>query len=200
MRDLIIEPGSLRLEGNTLTVGVRMPWYRALPLSSVCDLVLEIDGFAIDKASTKWLINGVNYRGAGQAVNDVMAGRVDYYFSPVAPVLAQIKEGQLRALAVGSAKRSGALTDIPTTAEAGVPGYEATSWFGLSAPAGTPSAVVTRLNSAIVKVLAQADVKKKIYDQGADVFSEKPEQFASFIQAESLKWGKVVRDSGASLD
>jgi hypothetical protein len=62
MRDLIIEPGSLRLEGNTLTVGVRMPWYRALPLSSVCDLVLEVDGFAIDKASTKWLINGVNYR------------------------------------------------------------------------------------------------------------------------------------------
>ena len=121
-------------------------------------------------------------------------------FATPQAVIGMLKGGKLRALAVTTAKRSHELPNVPTIAEAGVPGYEATSWFGLFAPAGTPAAVVTRLNTAIVKVLAQADVKKKIYDQGADVFSEKPEQFASFIQAESLKWGKVVRDSGASLD
>ena len=87
-----------------------------------------------------------------------------------------------------------------TIAEAGVPGYEATSWFGMFAPAGTPAPVLATLNAAIVKVLAQPDVKKKINEQGAEVYSETPEQFAAFIQAESVKWGKVVKESGASLD
>ena len=87
-----------------------------------------------------------------------------------------------------------------TVAEAGVPGYEATSWFGMFAPAGTPAPVLAKLNAAIVKVLAQPDVKKKINEQGAEVYSETPEQFAAFIQAESVKWGKVVKESGASLD
>ena len=87
-----------------------------------------------------------------------------------------------------------------TIAEAGVPGYEATSWFGMFAPAGTPVPVLAKLNAAIVKVLAQPDVKKKINEQGAEVYSETPEQFAAFIQAESVKWGKVVKESGASLD
>jgi len=87
-----------------------------------------------------------------------------------------------------------------TIAEAGVPGYEATSWFGMFAPAGTPAPVLAKLNAAIVKVLAHPDVKKKINEQGAEVYSETPEQFAAFIQAESVKWGKVVKESGASLD
>ena len=87
-----------------------------------------------------------------------------------------------------------------TIADAGVPGYEATSWFGMFAPAGTPAPVLAKLNAAIVKVLAQPDVKKKINEQGAEVYSETPEQFAAFIQAESVKWGKVVKESGASLD
>ena len=87
-----------------------------------------------------------------------------------------------------------------TIAEAGVPGYEATSWFGMFAPAGTPAPVLAKLNAAIVKVLGQPDVKKKINEQGAEDYSETPEQFAAFIQAESVKWGKVVKESGASLD
>ena len=86
-----------------------------------------------------------------------------------------------------------------TIAEAGVSGYEATSWFGMFAPAGTPAPVLAKLNAAIVKVLAQPDVKK-INEQDAEVYSETPEQFAAFIQAESVKWGKVVKESGASLD
>ena len=87
-----------------------------------------------------------------------------------------------------------------TIAEAGVPGCEATSWFGMFAPAGTPAPVLAKLNAAIVKLLAQPDVKKKINEQGAEIYSETPEQFAAFIQAESVKWGKVVKESGASLD
>jgi tripartite-type tricarboxylate transporter receptor subunit TctC len=108
--------------------------------------------------------------------------------------------GKLRAIAVTTAKRSEQLPQVPTVAESGVQGFEATSWFGLFAPAATPAPVVAKLNAAIIKVLGQPDVKKKIIEQGGDPHPEKPEQFAAFIQAESLKWGKVVRDSGASLD
>ena len=87
-----------------------------------------------------------------------------------------------------------------TIAEAGVPGYEAMSWFGLFAPAATPKPVLDRLNAALVKVLNQPDVKKKIAEQGGDVVAETPEQFAAFIKAETAKWGKVVKDSGATVD
>ena len=89
---------------------------------------------------------------------------------------------------------------MPTIAESGVPGYEATSWFGLLAPAGTPADVVGKLNGAIVKALADPEVKKKLAEQGAEPYSERPEQFAAFIQSETAKWGKVVKQSGASLD
>ena len=99
-----------------------------------------------------------------------------------------------------TAKRSPELPDIPTIAEAGVPGYEAMSWFGLFAPAATPKPVLDRLNAALVKVLNQPDVKKKIAEQGGDVVAETPEQFAAFIKAETAKWGKVVKDSGATVD
>ena len=99
-----------------------------------------------------------------------------------------------------TAKRSPELPDVPTIAEAGVPGYEATSWFGMFAPAATPAPVVARLNAALVKVLADAEVKKKLAEQGAEPHGEKPEQFAEFIRKEAAKWSKVVKDSGASAD
>lgn len=99
-----------------------------------------------------------------------------------------------------TAKRSPELPDVPTIAEAGVPGYEATSWFGMFAPAGTPKPVLDKLHAALIKVLNQADVKKKIAEQGGDVVAETPAQFAAFIQAESVKWGKVVKESGATAD
>ena len=89
---------------------------------------------------------------------------------------------------------------MPTIAEAGVPGYEATSWFGMFAPAGTPPDVVAKLNTALTKVLADAEVKKKIAGQGGEPYAEKPAQFADFIQKESVKWSKVVKDSGATAD
>jgi len=110
------------------------------------------------------------------------------------------RAGKLRPLAVTTLTRSPELPNVPTISEAGLPGYDATSWIGLFVPAGTPVALINRLQAAIVKVLAVPDVKKKVIEQGADVYTERPEQFAAFIQAESVKWSKVVRDSGATAD
>ena len=142
----------------------------------------------------------VPYRGSAPAVSDLLGGQISVMFDNMPSAIPHVKGGKLRALAVTTAKRSPALPDVPTIAEAGVPGYEATSWFGLLAPAGTPAPIVAKLNASILKALADPEVKKKLAEQGAEPFGEKPEQFAAFIQAETAKWGKVVKDSGASLD
>jgi tripartite-type tricarboxylate transporter receptor subunit TctC len=142
----------------------------------------------------------VPYKGSGPAVTDLVGGTIDIMFDNMPSSIQQVRAGKLRALAVTTARRSPELPDVPTIAEAGVPGYEATSWFGLFAPAKTPAPVVTRLNLALAKVLGQADVKKKIADQGAEPYAESPAQFAAFIQKETAKWGQVVKASGASID
>ena len=140
------------------------------------------------------------YKGSAPAVTDLLGNQIGIMFDNMPSAIQHVRSGKLVPLAVTTAKRSPELPNVPTIAEAGVPGYEATSWFGMFAPAGTPAPVLAKLNAAIVKVLAQPDVKKKINEQGAEVYSETPEQFAAFIQAESVKWGKVVKESGASLD
>ncbi|MDM0069822.1 tripartite tricarboxylate transporter substrate binding protein [Variovorax sp. J31P207] len=142
----------------------------------------------------------VPYRGSAPAVSDLLGGQIAIMFDNMPSAIPHVKGGKLRALAVTTAKRSPALPDVPTIAEAGVPGYEATSWFGLLAPAGTPAPVVAKLNASILKALADPEVKKKLAEQGAEPHGEKPEQFAAFIESETLKWGKVVKESGASLD
>lgn len=142
----------------------------------------------------------IPYRGSAPAVNDLLAGQVDIMFDNMPSAIQHVRAGKLRAIAVTTAKRSDQLPQVPTIAESGVPGYEATSWFGLFTNAGTPAPVVAKLNAALVKVLAQPDVKKKIAEQGGLIHAETPQQFAAFIQAESQKWGKVVRDSGATAD
>ncbi|MBY4598623.1 tripartite tricarboxylate transporter substrate binding protein [Ottowia caeni] len=142
----------------------------------------------------------IPYRGSAPAVNDLLAGQVDIMFDNMPSAIQHVRAGKLRAIAVTTAKRSDQLPQVPTIAESGVPGYEATSWFGLFTNAGTPAPVVAKLNAALAKVLAQPDVKKRIAEQGGMIQAETPEQFAAFIQAESQKWGKVVRDSGATAD
>jgi tripartite-type tricarboxylate transporter receptor subunit TctC len=142
----------------------------------------------------------VPYKGSAPAVSDLLGGQIDIMFDNMPSAIQHVRSGKLRPLAVTTAKRSPELPDVPTIAEAGVPGYEATSWFGMFAPAATPAPVVARLNSALVKVLADAEVKKKLAEQGAEPYSEKPEQFAGFIRQETVKWGKVVKESGASAD
>jgi tripartite-type tricarboxylate transporter receptor subunit TctC len=152
------------------------------------------------KSMTKVEMTHVPYKGSAPAVSDLLGGQIAIMFDNMPSALPHVKAGKLRAIAVTSAKRSPELPDIPTVAEAGVPGYEATSWFGMFAPAATPPAIVSQLNAVIVKALNDPDVKKKISEQGAEPHPEKPAEFAAFIQAETAKWGKVVKASGASLD
>ena len=142
----------------------------------------------------------VPYKGSAPAVTDLLGNQIGIMFDNMPSAIQHVRSGKLVPIAVTTAKRSPELPNVPTIAEAGVPGYEATSWFGMFAPAGTPAPVVAQLNKALVKVLNQAEVKKKINEQGAETVSETPEQFAAFIRAESVKWAKVVKESGASLD
>ena len=142
----------------------------------------------------------IPYKGSAPAVNDLLGNQIAIMFDNMPSAIQHVRAGKLHAIAVTTAKRSPELPNVPTSAEAGVPGYEATSWFGLFAPAATPAPIVAKLNKAIVKVLGQADVKQKIADQGGEIVAETPAQFAAFIKAETVKWGKVVKDSGASVD
>ena len=132
----------------------------------------------------------VPYKGSAPAVTDLLGNQIGIMFDNMPSAIQHVRSGKLVPIAVTTAKRSPELPNVPTIAEAGVPGYEATSWFGMFAPAGTPAPVLAKLNTALVKVLNQAEVKKKINEQGAETTSETPEQFAAFIQAESVKWGK----------
>ncbi|AVS75494.1 tripartite tricarboxylate transporter substrate binding protein [Paracidovorax cattleyae] len=142
----------------------------------------------------------VPYKGSAPAVTDLLGNQIAIMFDNMPSAIQHVRSGKLRAIAVTTAKRSPELPDVPTIAEAGVPGYEATSWFGMFAPAGTPAPVVAKLNATIVKVLAQPDISKKLAEQGAEAAGETPAQFADFIQKESVKWGRVVKESGASVD
>lgn len=142
----------------------------------------------------------VPYKGSAPAMTDLLGGQISIMFDNLPSAIQHVRSGKLRPIAITTAKRSPELPDIPTIAEAGVPGYEAMSWFGLFAPAATPKPVLDQLNAALVKVLNQPDVKKKIAEQGGDVVAETPAQFAAFIQSESVKWGKVVKASGATVD
>jgi tripartite-type tricarboxylate transporter receptor subunit TctC len=142
----------------------------------------------------------IPYKGSAPAVNDLLGNQIAIMFDNMPSAIQHVRAGKLRPIAVTTAKRSPELPDVPTIAESGVPGYEATSWFGLFAVAGTPAPIVTQLNKALVKVLNNPDVKAKIVAQGGEVVAETPEQFAGFIKAETAKWGKVVKESGASVD
>ena len=138
----------------------------------------------------------IPFKGSAEAVNEILAGRVDYYFSPIAPVIGQIKDGQLLALAVGSPKRATALPEVPTTAEAGVPGSEFNFWIGMMAPAKTPRDIVNRLNEEVLKALASPEVKARFANLGADAWTLKPEQFDAYIKDEIVSNAKLVKAAG----
>jgi tripartite-type tricarboxylate transporter receptor subunit TctC len=142
----------------------------------------------------------VPYKGAAQALTDVISGTVDLYMSSVPTLLGQIKQGKLRPLAVTSANRVDDLPNVPTINESGYKGFDAVTWFGLLAPAGTPKDVVAKLNAEFNKALQQPDLRKKLGDEGADAAGGTPEQFAALIRDEIPRWGKVVKESGARVD
>lgn len=138
----------------------------------------------------------IPFKGSAEAVTEVIAGRVDYYFSPIAPVIGQIKGGQLQALAVGSPQRASALPDVPTTAEAGVPGSEFNFWIGMMAPAKTPRDIVNRLHDEVLKALASPDVKERFAKVGADAWTLKPEAFDAYIKNEISSNAVLVKAAG----
>ncbi len=142
----------------------------------------------------------VPYKGASQALVDVIGGNVELYMSSVPTMLGQIKQGKVRALAVSAAKRVDDLPNVPTFAEQGFKSVEAGTWFGLLAPAGTPKEVVARINAEFVKALKQPELVKRLGEEGADAMGGTPEQFAALIKDEIPRWGKVVKESGAKVD
>jgi tripartite-type tricarboxylate transporter receptor subunit TctC len=148
------------------------------------------------KLAAKIEAQNIPFKGSAEAVTEVMAGRVDYYFSPIAPVIGQIKNGQLVPLAVGSPKRAAALPDVPTTAEAGVPGSEFNFWIGMMAPGKTPRDIVNRLHDEVVKALNTPEVKERFAALGADAWTLSPEQFDAYIKDEIKSNAVLVKAAG----
>jgi tripartite-type tricarboxylate transporter receptor subunit TctC len=154
------------------------------------------------KTTTKTFMVHVPYRGSGPALTDLIAGQADLMFDNLPSALPFIKSGRLLALAVTSSKPSPALPGVMPLASAGgeLTGFEASSWFGILAPAGTPKEIVNKLQQEISQSLSSPAVKEKLIGQGADPVGNTPEQFAAHIQAETKKWEKVVKASGAKVD
>ncbi len=143
----------------------------------------------------------VPYKGSAPAVTAVLAGEVTLLFGTMADVVEHIRAGKLRALAVTGARRIPVLPDLQTMVEAGIPGYEATAWFGMLAPAGTSREIVVKLNEEVNRVLKMPDVLARISQQGsAEIIGGPPEQYAAFIRVEVAKWGRVVKETGVKVE
>ena len=142
----------------------------------------------------------VPYKGSGPALTDLLAGQVQMQFSGLPPLLPFIRSQKLRALGIAGAKRSASLADVPTIAEAGVPGYEVTSWQGLSAPAKTPATILSLLHGRLVTIMAMPEVQARIVELGAEPVGSTPVEFARFIKSEYEKWGPIIKQTGARAD
>jgi tripartite-type tricarboxylate transporter receptor subunit TctC len=152
------------------------------------------------KSMTKTYMLHIPYKGSAPVVTDLLAGQVDVMFDNVPNVIGHVRAGKMKALAVSTAQRSALAPEVPTVAEAGVPGYELAVWFGVLAPAGTPRDIVGRLNGEIVKLLNSAEVKDRFAKQGVEVRTSTPEQFGEFVRAEVNRWAKVIKEAGIRAD
>jgi tripartite-type tricarboxylate transporter receptor subunit TctC len=185
----------------------------SMPVRSVKELVLlaknrpgQINYASVGNASPQHLgmemlknMTGISmvhvpYKGTVPAVTDILAGNVSLMFNSMPSVLPQATAGKLRGIAVSSARRSAAAPDIPTVAEAGVPGFEYVTWYGLFAPAGTPRDIVTRLNSQVVKILSEPDLAKRFASQGAEPLGNTPEQLSQYRRSEFERWRKLIAE------
>src|SRR6516164_3396441 len=152
------------------------------------------------KSEAKVDIVSVSYKGAAPALQDLIAGQVQLMFATSASVVGFIQDGTLKPLAVTTLKRFSLMPELPTVAESGLPGFDATTWHGLVAPAATPKPIVAALNRAIVQALAQPETLKQLHDLGVEVGSSTPEEFAAYIKSEIPKWAAVVKASGAQVE
>lgn len=193
--------------------------YPGLPVNSVADVIKlakakpgELN-FASSGSGTSIHLSGelfksmaglqmthIPYKGSGPMQIDLISGNVNMSFDNLTAAIAQIKGGKLKALAVTGATRSPMLPDVPTVAESGLPGYEATSWNAVYAPAGTPKEIIDRLHREIEAILKSPDTRKFFAEQGGDAGGGTPEQLGAFMRAETTKWAKVVKESGAKVD
>lgn len=153
---------------------------------------------AQDAAGIK--LRHVPYKGAAQALTDVVSGQIDLYMSAIPTLIGQVRNGKMRAIAVTSAKRSVQLPQTPTLAESGYKDFEAITWFGVLAPAGTPPAIVQQLNKAINQALQQPDAAERLRSEGGEVLGGSVESFQQLLKAEIPRWAQIVKDSGAGLD
>ena len=147
------------------------------------------------KSLTNTDILHIPYKGSGQAMPDLISGRVSMMFENMPGAVSQIKAGKLRALAVTGLQHSSAMPELPTVAEAGVPGYESLSWSGIAVAAGTPRALIEHLNRDINSILATPEMRQKLAEQGADAMGGSPEAFAAHVRAEREKWSRLIRDN-----
>ncbi|MGZ5170626.1 MAG: tripartite tricarboxylate transporter substrate-binding protein, partial [Burkholderiales bacterium] len=148
------------------------------------------------KSLAKVDIVHVPYKGSGPAIVDLLGGQIQLMFANIVAVVPLIKSGKVRALAGSGPKRSLALPDIPTAVEAGLPGYVVTSWFGILAPARTPTRAITKLNAALDKVMRERDMQDKIASEGAEPAPSRPEEFGKLIASELAVWQKVIKAAG----
>jgi tripartite-type tricarboxylate transporter receptor subunit TctC len=142
----------------------------------------------------------VPFKGGAPATQALLAGDTQFMFDNLANAMAQVKAGRIKALAVTTAERSKLVPDLPTMAEAGLPGFDISTWYGLFAPAGTPPAIVAKWNAEVTKILNSPDVRAKLVADGADPQPNTPEQFAQFIARELAKYARIVKASGAKVD
>jgi tripartite-type tricarboxylate transporter receptor subunit TctC len=142
----------------------------------------------------------VPYKGGGPSVTALVGGEISLCFATMPSAINYVKSGRLRGIAVTTERRSPSTPELPTIAETGVAGYEAGSWYGLSAPAGTPKEIVARLNAETIKVTGLADVKERLFNAGFEIVTSTPEQFAEFTRTEIQKWGKLVKAAGLKVE
>jgi tripartite-type tricarboxylate transporter receptor subunit TctC len=152
------------------------------------------------KIEAKLEMTHVAYLGTGPALQDVIAGHIQTAFSPAAPLVSHVQSGAIRPLAVTTLARTSILPDVPTIAESGFPGFDATTWHGLVAPAGTPQDVVATLHRALNETLNDPEIRRALTNLGVDVVGNTPEEFRAYIRSEIPKWAGIVRASGAKLE
>jgi tripartite-type tricarboxylate transporter receptor subunit TctC len=142
----------------------------------------------------------VPYKGAAPALTDLLGGQVSVYFASGPVAAGQLKGGRIRAIAVTGGKRSPTMPEVPTVAESGLPGFDASSWYGVLAPAGTPKEIITKLHAESVKAMQSPDLKERMTAEGGEPIGSTPAEFAAFIRSETVKWARVIREAGAKVD